>query len=152
MKLVSSDWSWNFFNSCKLRSDVSNIQRLNRLFQPGWFRTLIPTSRRLFQKTHFVGDKNFVDGYIDVNDGCWSRKYCHQHHCSRQQMIFVIIITVVLFSGAFKCDICEKMFTAVWSLNDRNYQATKISRHIKSKIHQNCSQLKFTEMFTSESL
>ena len=28
----------------------------------------------------------------------------------------------------------------------------KISRHIKSKIHQKCSQLKFTEMFTSESL
>ena len=66
--------------------------------------------------------------------------------------IFFIVVNVVLFSGAFKCDICEKMFTAVWSLNDRNYQATKISRHIKSKIHQKCSQLKFAEMFTSESL
>ena len=27
--------------------------------------------------------------------------------------IFVTIINVVLFSGAFKCDICKKMLTAV---------------------------------------
>ena len=73
-KLVSSDWCLKFLI-------LSNFVHIFPTFNFQIDYSNFPTN---ISKDKFCWWKICFNGYIAVGDGCWSRKYCHQHHCSRQ--------------------------------------------------------------------